>query len=321
MFHGVGDRKIVALWGNCDYGTLGLGSLESKWRPAYVSGLWDGCLKDVACGGSHTFFLTAPAATPSPKPACVWVFLPTLSRLLHSGQQVWRMDKFDVEDKVEMLEFVDLVMKQLAGRQLYYDAYCVKGKKQLGRQQVLMYVHRQTVNFSLFGYMMNFMEAEVGGGDDTTPRFYMLTEQADTKGIQVKLQDVAMEKKLRMSGDTTRTLKKLSPPKHPKEKYNLDTATKVARAKPNKRSGDADLSKDKSGPESPVEFRRSWYVKGRIRSGVISSVLMQRCQRTIRQRYSPCEGPLSLEGHVADKLYQERAPRLEMKDYDMEEPS
>nr|GEZ57187.1 hypothetical protein [Tanacetum cinerariifolium] len=42
-----------------------------------------------------------------------------------------------------------------------------------------------------------------------------------------------------------------------KEKYNLDTASKLARAKPNKPSGDADLSKDKSGPESPLEFRRS----------------------------------------------------------------
>ncbi|GJW16146.1 hypothetical protein Tco_0020279 [Tanacetum coccineum] len=89
----------------------------------------------------------------------------------------------------------------------------------------------------------------------------------------------------------------MSPSEHPKEKYNLDTATKLARAKPNKRSGDADLSKDKSGPESPLEFQRSWYVEGHIRSGVISSVLMQRCQRTIKQRYSPCEGPLSLEGH------------------------
>ncbi|GKF04160.1 hypothetical protein Tco_0034828, partial [Tanacetum coccineum] len=46
-----------------------------------------------------------------------------------------------------------------------------------------------------------------------------------------------------------------SPPEHSKEKYNLDTATKLARAKPNSR--DADLSKDKSGPESLLEFRRS----------------------------------------------------------------
>ncbi|GKB89795.1 hypothetical protein Tco_0962067, partial [Tanacetum coccineum] len=32
------------------------------------------------------------------------------------------MDKFDVEDKVETLEPVDLVVKQPAGRRLYYDA-------------------------------------------------------------------------------------------------------------------------------------------------------------------------------------------------------
>ncbi|GJZ35423.1 hypothetical protein Tco_0581240 [Tanacetum coccineum] len=56
-----------------------------------------------------------------------------------------------------------------------------------------------------------------------------------------------------------------------------------------------DLSKDISGPESPPELRRSWYVEGHIRFGVISSVLMQRYLRTIRQKYSPCEGPLSLE--------------------------
>nr|GEW85599.1 hypothetical protein [Tanacetum cinerariifolium] len=48
------------------------------------------------------------------------------------------MDKFTMEDKVEMLEPFDLsvyvVVKQPAGRQLYCDAYCVKGKIQLGRQ-------------------------------------------------------------------------------------------------------------------------------------------------------------------------------------------
>nr|GEV41416.1 hypothetical protein [Tanacetum cinerariifolium] len=60
------------------------------------------------------------------------------SQLLHSGQQVWMMDKFTVEDKVKMLEPFDLsvyvVVKQPAGRQFYCDAYCVKGKMQLGRQ-------------------------------------------------------------------------------------------------------------------------------------------------------------------------------------------
>ncbi|GJW98063.1 retrovirus-related pol polyprotein from transposon TNT 1-94 [Tanacetum coccineum] len=48
-------------------------------------------------------------------------------------------------------------------------------------------------------------------------------------------------------------------------------------------------------PESPPELRRSWYVEGHIRFRVISSVLMQRYQRIIQQRYSPCEGPQSLE--------------------------
>nr|GEX22957.1 hypothetical protein [Tanacetum cinerariifolium] len=50
---------------------------------------------------------------------------------------------------------------------------------------------------------------------------------------------------------------------------------KLARAKLNKCSGDADLSKDMSGPESPPELWRSWCVEGHIRFGVISSVLAQ----------------------------------------------
>ncbi|GKD35015.1 hypothetical protein Tco_1250524, partial [Tanacetum coccineum] len=61
-----------------------------------------------------------------------------------------------------------------------------------------------------------------------------------------------------------------------KDKSSLDASAKLTRAGLNKRSGDADLSNDKSGPESPPEFRRSWYVEGHIRSGVISSVLAQR---------------------------------------------
>ncbi|GKB17588.1 reverse transcriptase domain-containing protein, partial [Tanacetum coccineum] len=55
------------------------------------------------------------------------------------------------------------------------------------------------------------------------------------------------------------------------------------RLKPNERFGEADLSKDMSGPESPPKLRRSWYVEGHIRFEVISSVLMQRYLRTIRQ--------------------------------------
>nr|GEZ81791.1 tRNA-dihydrouridine(20) synthase [NAD(P)+]-like isoform X2 [Tanacetum cinerariifolium] len=60
-----------------------------------------------------------------------------------------------------------------------------------------------------------------------------------------------------------------SPPEHPKEIYNLDTATKLARAKPNKRSEDADLLKDKSGLETPLEFRRSVraFIMGEVAAG------------------------------------------------------
>ncbi|GKD47196.1 hypothetical protein Tco_1271841, partial [Tanacetum coccineum] len=78
-------------------------------------------------------------------------------------------------------------------------------------------------------------------------------------------------------------------------KSGLDASAKLTRAKLNKRSGDADLSKDKSGPKSPPEFQRSWCVEGHARSRLISSVLMQRYLRIIRQRYIPCEGPPSLE--------------------------
>ncbi|GJY73019.1 reverse transcriptase domain-containing protein [Tanacetum coccineum] len=51
-----------------------------------------------------------------------------------------------------------------------------------------------------------------------------------------------------------------------------------------------------SGPEPSPVHRRSWCVEGRARSGVISSVLMHRYQRTLRQSYSPCEEPQSLLG-------------------------
>ncbi|GKD84177.1 hypothetical protein Tco_1351016, partial [Tanacetum coccineum] len=86
------------------------------------------------------------------------------------------------------------------------------------------------------------------------------------------------------------------PPDHPKDKSGLDAFAKLTRAKLNKRSRDADLLKDKSGTESPSALQRSWYVEGHVRSGVISSVLVQRYPRKIRQRYSPREGPQSLLG-------------------------
>ncbi|GKB52747.1 hypothetical protein Tco_0903500 [Tanacetum coccineum] len=82
---------------------------------------------------------------------------------------------------------------------------------------------------------------------------------------------------LRRSLVCRRTYQSLS--EHPKDKSGIDASTKLTRAKLNKRSVDADLSKDKSGPELPLEFRRSWYVEGHIKSRVISSVLMQRYLR------------------------------------------
>nr|GEY42610.1 hypothetical protein [Tanacetum cinerariifolium] len=50
----------------------------------------------------------------------------------------------------------------------------------------------------------------------------------------------------------------------------MDAFAKLTRAKLNKRSRDADLSKDKSGPESPLESQRSWTTfLERTRSGQV----------------------------------------------------
>ncbi|GJW67227.1 reverse transcriptase domain-containing protein [Tanacetum coccineum] len=53
-----------------------------------------------------------------------------------------------------------------------------------------------------------------------------------------------------------------SPPKHPNKESSLDASAKLTKAELNERSGDADSSKDKSGPESPPEFWRSCPRKG-----------------------------------------------------------
>ncbi|GKF56263.1 hypothetical protein Tco_0166603, partial [Tanacetum coccineum] len=54
---------------------------------------------------------------------------------------------------------------------------------------------------------------------------------------------------------------------------SLSTSTKLARAKLDKYSGDAGMSKDMLGPKKPGELHRSWYVEGHAKSRVISSVL------------------------------------------------
>nr|GEW20160.1 hypothetical protein [Tanacetum cinerariifolium] len=48
-----------------------------------------------------------------------------------------------------------------------------------------------------------------------------------------------------------------SPSECLEDKYSLDAPTKLTRAKLSKYFGDADLSKDMSGPESPPEIQRS----------------------------------------------------------------
>ncbi|KAL0423815.1 UNVERIFIED_CONTAM: hypothetical protein Sradi_0916300 [Sesamum radiatum] len=60
-------KKFAALWGNGDFGRLGLGNLESQWRPKPIlpsAFFGDQSLKEVACGGAHTVFLTGELRTP-----------------------------------------------------------------------------------------------------------------------------------------------------------------------------------------------------------------------------------------------------------------
>lgn len=52
------NNRFAALWGNGDFGRLGLGSLESQWRPVVCSALAKDNLRSIACGGAHTLFLT-----------------------------------------------------------------------------------------------------------------------------------------------------------------------------------------------------------------------------------------------------------------------
>ena len=55
-----GEKTFAALWGNGDFGRLGLGNLLSQWRPKPISpsAFRNQSLKEVASGGAHTFFLT-----------------------------------------------------------------------------------------------------------------------------------------------------------------------------------------------------------------------------------------------------------------------
>ncbi|KAL9313864.1 hypothetical protein ACSQ67_019316 [Phaseolus vulgaris] len=51
-------KRFAALWGNGDYGRLGLGNLDSQWKPVVCSAFRNQTLKAISCGGAHTLFLT-----------------------------------------------------------------------------------------------------------------------------------------------------------------------------------------------------------------------------------------------------------------------
>jgi len=51
-------KRFAALWGNGDYGRLGLGNLDSQWKPVVCPAFRNQTLKAIACGGAHTLFLT-----------------------------------------------------------------------------------------------------------------------------------------------------------------------------------------------------------------------------------------------------------------------
>lgn len=53
-------KRFAALWGNGDFGRLGHGSIESQWtpKPLLPSAFHNQSLRDIACGGAHTLFLT-----------------------------------------------------------------------------------------------------------------------------------------------------------------------------------------------------------------------------------------------------------------------
>ncbi|CAN1216113.1 Ultraviolet-B receptor UVR8, partial [Linum perenne] len=52
--------RFAALWGNGDYGRLGLGNLDSQStpKPLLSSSFRNQALKSISCGGAHTLFLT-----------------------------------------------------------------------------------------------------------------------------------------------------------------------------------------------------------------------------------------------------------------------
>ncbi|KAK4353524.1 hypothetical protein RND71_025718 [Anisodus tanguticus] len=68
----VNGKRVAALWGNGDYGRLGHGNLESRWTPnALLSSAFDNqSLREIACGGAHTLFLTGVLLAAAPSLSC-----------------------------------------------------------------------------------------------------------------------------------------------------------------------------------------------------------------------------------------------------------
>lgn len=51
-------KRFAAVWGNGDFGRLGLGQLDSQWKPCICPAFHDQSLRAISCGGAHTLFLT-----------------------------------------------------------------------------------------------------------------------------------------------------------------------------------------------------------------------------------------------------------------------
>ncbi|CAN6478435.1 unnamed protein product [Victoria cruziana] len=52
------SKKYVAMWGNGDFGRLGLGDFSSQWKPTVCERLKEENPCAISCGGAHTLFLT-----------------------------------------------------------------------------------------------------------------------------------------------------------------------------------------------------------------------------------------------------------------------
>ncbi|KAK6128389.1 hypothetical protein DH2020_037865 [Rehmannia glutinosa] len=80
-------KRFAAVWGNGDFGRLGLGNLESQWRPKPIlpAAFDDQGLEEIACGGAHTLFLTGELRHFSMISDSDFMFFPLLLVFLYNG--------------------------------------------------------------------------------------------------------------------------------------------------------------------------------------------------------------------------------------------